>query len=202
MVRFFPALGLAAFVTAFLIFLMNYLIIVDMRGPGEVKQYKVPDIVMPEVEIKTEYDTSKPDRPPEVEEIPPDLPDIEFEAPEMSQDAINIRPGSGIKPSISGPGVGNDGEPIAIVRVQPDYPRQAAQRGKEGVCVVTYTITTLGTTKDIAEHDCPDKIFLRASKRAAAKWKYKPRVIEGEAVEVYGVLNSFTFELAKDENDR
>ena len=41
----------------------------------------------------------------------------------------------------------------------------------------------------------PNRIFDRAATQAAAKFKYKPRVIDGEPIEVPGVQNKITFEI-------
>ncbi|MEC7960552.1 MAG: energy transducer TonB, partial [Pseudomonadota bacterium] len=41
----------------------------------------------------------------------------------------------------------------------------------------------------------PKGIFERASLKAALKFKYKPRVVDGQAIEVAGVQNKFTYEL-------
>ena len=38
-------------------------------------------------------------------------------------------------------------------------------------------------------------MFEKASVKASLKFKYKPRVIDGEAIEVPGVQNKFTYEL-------
>ena len=47
-----------------------------------------------------------------------------------------------------------------------------------------------------SETDCsPKGIFERASIKAALKFKYKPRVVDGEPIEVAGVQNKFTYEL-------
>jgi protein TonB len=44
--------------------------------------------------------------------------------------------------------------------------------------------------------DCsPKGIFERASVKASTKFKYKPRVVDGEPIEVAGVQNKFTYEL-------
>ena len=44
--------------------------------------------------------------------------------------------------------------------------------------------------------DCqPSGVFEKASVKAATKFKYKPRVVDGEAIEVAGVQNKFTYEL-------
>lgn len=41
----------------------------------------------------------------------------------------------------------------------------------------------------------PEGIFDQAAMDAVLKFKYKPRVIDGEAVEVDGVRNRMTFEM-------
>jgi protein TonB len=38
-------------------------------------------------------------------------------------------------------------------------------------------------------------VFDKASVKAAQKFKYKPRVIDGEPIEVPGVQNKFTYQL-------
>ena len=44
--------------------------------------------------------------------------------------------------------------------------------------------------------DCqPPGVFEEASLRAALKFKYRPRVVDGLPVEVSGVRNQFVFEL-------
>ena len=41
----------------------------------------------------------------------------------------------------------------------------------------------------------PSTIFNKAALDAALKFKYKPRIVNGEAIEVHGVLNKITFKL-------
>lgn len=190
------AMGLA--VTLGLILLMHILIQTNIKGPEKVKEYKVPDIVMPEREIKTEYDTSKPDKPEEPDEAPPDIPEPEFDAPDVANDGININQPKMAKPTIEGPGGFGDGDMIPLTVVQPDYPRRAAQRGTEGFCTVEFTVSAAGTTKDAFVVDCPEKVFERASLKAAEKIKYKPRVVDGQAVDVPGVQYKFLFQLAEE----
>lgn len=198
MVRFVFAGALAAIVTAALVLLMHVLIQTNIKAPEEGKKYKVPDIVMPEREIVTEYDTSKPDRPEDVAEPPPELPDLQFDAPDVTNEGISITGPKIDKPKVAGPGgFGGDGDMIPITKIQPQYPSRASSRGKEGYCTVQFTVTEIGTTADIVEADCPDRVFLRPSIKAAAKFKYKPRVVDGKPVSVPGVQNKFTFELAK-----
>jgi len=45
----------------------------------------------------------------------------------------------------------------------------------------------------VIEDQCTHSMFHRASLQAALKFKYKPRVIDGQAVEVPSVQNRFTY---------
>jgi protein TonB len=64
---------------------------------------------------------------------------------------------------------------------------------------VQYTVTRQGTIRDpvVVESMCSSSLFHRASIQAAQKFKYKPRVIDGQAVEVPGVQNKFTYEIVE-----
>jgi len=89
-----------------------------------------------------------------------------------------------------------DGEYLPIVKVAPIYPRRAQSRGISGYCIVEYTVTTSGAIRDPRPVDCqPAGVFEDASVKASLKFKYKPRVVDGVAIEVGGVQNKFTYEL-------
>ncbi|GAB3105535.1 energy transducer TonB [Aestuariicella hydrocarbonica] len=193
--------GLLAAATTFgLLFLMHALIAADNKPPEEADERKVADIFMPERQIETKYDTEKPDKPEDPEEPPPDMPEPEFDQPEVNPDALNMS-APRVKPNLNVKGVGgfgSDGEYLPIVKVQPQYPRRALSRGIEGYVIVEFTVTTNGSVKDPVVVDAdPPNIFNSAATKAALKFKYKPRVIDGEAVEVPGVRNKITFAIAK-----
>ena len=72
--------------------------------------------------------------------------------------------------------------PIVVIR--PIYPRDAAISGIEGWVKIEFTITEAGTVKDPQVVDAkPARVFNRAAIRAILKWKFKPRVVEGVAVD-------------------
>jgi protein TonB len=139
----------------------------------------------------------KPERP-EVNEVPDAPPAAESATAEGRTLAVSApAPVSADLDVGIGMGIGSgDGEYLPIVKVAPIYPRRAAQRGITGTCLVTYTVTTLGTVKDVrvVEGACENEVFARPSIEAAYRFKYKPRVINGEAVEVTGVFNRFFYE--------
>ena len=105
--------------------------------------------------------------------------------------SINTR----IDLSASGFGLSpSDGDYLPIVKVQPMYPRRALTRGIEGYVIVMFTVTRQGTTRDhVIVESKPRGIFDRAALRAATKFKYKPRIVDGQPIEVPGVKNKITF---------
>ena len=110
---------------------------------------------------------------------------------------LNVAPQAKVDVAIgTGGQLSNDGEYLPIVKVAPIYPRRAQTRGITGYCIVEYTVTTSGAIRDPRAVDCePSGVFDKASVKASLKFKYKPRVVDGEAIEVPGVQNKFTYEL-------
>lgn len=77
-----------------------------------------------------------------------------------------------------------EGDIIPIVVIRPMYPRDAAMKGQEGWVKVEFTITAIGTVKDPRVVDSkPPRVFDREAIRAILKWKFKPRVVDGVAVD-------------------
>jgi len=77
-----------------------------------------------------------------------------------------------------------EGDIIPIVVIRPIYPRDAAIQGLEGWVKVQFIITETGTVKSPKVIDSkPPRVFNREAIRAILKWKFKPRVIDGVAVE-------------------
>jgi protein TonB len=194
------ALILSSITTLALFLLMNVLITNDVKPPQDDGARKLVTIHMPQREIETKYDTSKPDKPQEPEETPPDMQEPEFEQPDTDPDALNMSAPS-MAPNLNVKGIGgfgSDGEYLPIVKVQPTYPRRALDRGIEGWVIVEFTVAANGSVRDPFVVDAkPKKIFDRAALKAVSKFKYKPRVIDGETVEVGGVQNKITFAVAK-----
>jgi len=77
----------------------------------------------------------------------------------------------------------SDRDPLAIVRVEPQYPPQAARRGLEGWVHVRFTITTAGTVEGAEVVKSSHGMFERAALEAVGKWKYQPQTKDGKPVE-------------------
>lgn len=179
-----------------LFFLMQYLIATANPDIDEEERTRLADIVMPERDIDTNVEQRKPDKIEDPEEPPPDLDTPDMDA-DVDTNAVNTAPRSSVEINIASSGMGSgDGEYLPIVKVAPIYPRRAQTRGITGYCIVEYTVTRNGSIRDPQPVDCsPSGVFESASVKAAEKFKYKPRVVDGEPIEVAGVQNKFTFEL-------
>ena len=181
-----------------LFFLMNSLIDRQFEQ-DEIKAQKVAEIVVPDKEIETNRKEELPEKVEDPDEPPPDMEPLDFDT-DLDMSTANMAPAVAVNVSINASGLSSgDGEYLPLVKVAPIYPRRAQTRGITGYCIVTYTVTTTGAIRDPYvenESDCsPKGIFERASLKAAAKFKYKPRVVDGQAIEVAGVQNKFTYEL-------
>ena len=193
--RVIVSILLAVPVVVGLFMIMHSLIDRDYENP-EVKNTKIADLVQPEEDIQLETATRKPEKVEDPEEPPPELDMVQIDL-DMNPDVQNLAPTASIDVSISSTGMSSgDGEYLPIVKVAPIYPRRAQTRGITGYCIVEYTVTASGAIRDPQAVDCqPSGVFEKASLKAALKFKYKPRVVDGEAIEVAGVQNKFTYEL-------
>lgn len=94
-----------------------------------------------------------------------------------------------------------DGEYLPLVAIAPQYPSAAAQNGVEGWVLVSFTVDEEGgvieDSIDVVDAD-PPQVFNRSSMRAAARFKFQPRVTDGVGVPVSGVQYLFRYRLRDD----
>lgn len=194
--RYAISIALGAGVTFGLLFVMQLLIATGRGALTEATSFRVTDFVRVERSEVIESKRDQPEKPPEPEQ-PPEMP-----APNQADNFDNSMSVSMAAPamdanlSIGGVGFGiSDGEYLPIVKVAPVYPNRALTRGLEGYVIVEFTVTPQGTTRDAVVIESTSSLFERAAVDAALKFKYKPRVIDGQAVEVPGVRNKISFEI-------
>jgi periplasmic protein TonB len=189
--------------TATLFWIMQYLISsADQRFDDAVRGTFV-DFVRVKKDEVIERRQLKPRKPPAPAIPPPQPPTPKLAKPTASAEKIAILAvpvATDIELTAGGFSLGvGEGDYLPLVKVAPIYPPRAVSRGIDGYCIIEYTVTRAGTTKDarVVEDQCTSSLFESASVAAALKFKYKPRVIDGEPVEVSGVRNKFTYELEK-----
>ena len=181
--------------SALVITLIIFLIMQALIAVGDValqdKGIKIADVTMPERELELLQDIERPqEEEPPPENIPP-----EFDmTPPAEVDSSAARPNLGFKGKKAG--VFADGSYVPIFQVPPVYPRRALERGIEGCVMLKFTVTKVGSTKDPSvEWAVPPGIFDRAAMRSALKYKYKPQIRDGEAIEVPNVRTVVIFKI-------
>tara|TARA_B100000963_G_scaffold360806_1_gene393223 strand:+ start:1611 stop:2354 length:744 start_codon:yes stop_codon:yes gene_type:complete len=173
------------------ILLMALLIATGEVSLDDMKLRKIVDVVMPVRDPELIDSVERPEEAePEPDQLPPEV-DIENIEDLLDQ---SVNPNLNFKRRRSG--VFMDGSYVPIFQVPPQYPRRAAERGIEGCVVLRYVVTEVGSVRDPEViKSIPQGIFDRAAIRAALRYKYKPLIRDGNAVEVEGVTQRITFVL-------
>lgn len=89
----------------------------------------------------------------------------------------------------------SDGPLVAIVRVRPVYPASAEARGLEGWVLVEFDVLADGRVANAYVVESSSRVFEKAALNAAQRFRYKPRVVDGEPVATAGIQNLFRFEM-------
>lgn len=198
--RYLWALSFAVVMTIALLWGMQALI----TGGKDVMSEPPRGNVLDFIRLKKEQNIVKKDRKPQKPQKPKEPPP-QMQPPQMQQAnpntnatstsfAADIQAAEGLSGGLSLDS--GDGEYLPIVKVAPIYPRRAQSRGIEGYVIVEFTVTKNGSVKDAFVVEAqPENIFDRAAIDAAMKFKYKPRVVDGVAMEVAGVQNKISFEM-------
>ncbi len=200
--RYALAIVLGSIVTLGVVFLMQVLIATPQAKLDESGTRHFVDFVRVQREETVQRAERRRDKPVAPDAPPQATSQPRTDAVDDAQVAVSIPVAPvdlGVEMSVSGLGLAAaDGDYLPIVKIAPVYPTRALSRGIEGHCLVEYTVTVTGTTKDavVIEAD-PPGIFNKASIAAALKFKYRPRVVDGEPIEVYGVRNLFRYELER-----
>jgi protein TonB len=197
LVRYAIGVGLGAVVTFLLFLIMQAVISNDEANIEEGVKGKLLDMVRLTDDEDIQLKKRKPKPPPPPDEPPPDMPKPQFESSDVSTGvdigAVDVN----VDLNVGGGGFSSDGEYLPIVKVAPVYPRRAQTRGLEGYVVLEFVVTRTGAVRDpVVIESKPKGIFDRAATNAALKFKYKPKVVNGEPIDVAGVRNRITFELA------
>jgi protein TonB len=193
MLRLIAGVPFAVGVTLSLFFLMRALIHQDLEPPKEdVSVGKIQ--IARDVRDETTAQQQNQKRP-EQRDSPPPPPKITSSRRPPKQDSIDVNIGDvGVRIDPNG-GFRSDSDVQPIVRVPPQYPVRAAERGIQGWVLIEFTVTETGSVvqPSIVDAD-PPNTFNRAALRAVVKWKYKPMMVSGKPV-AWKTQVVLTFEL-------
>lgn len=77
----------------------------------------------------------------------------------------------------------------------PDYPQRALDKNIEGDCTVEYSVNPQGKVENPKVLDGCHPLFMRPSLAAANTFRYQPRTVDGRAVTVPAVRNTFHYRI-------
>lgn len=201
MVRVGTSILLAAGVTFGLFTFMRLLVAMTDMGLDDYEKRKVIDFVRLKRDSRTEV--KKRELPTKQQaEKPPETPDLDLTsgsgpgATSIAVSAPKIETGLSLRGGLDLGAAPADTEAVPVVRVEPIYPRRAAEQFIEGWVTLRFDISTTGATRNVKAIDAnPKGIFERAAEQAVKKWKYKPKVVDGEALVQKGLKVRLTFKL-------
>lgn len=205
--RILTGLGVGSVIAFVLFAIMSLLIKSDLKVPAESSTPAIVINTIPE-ETEIEEKIRTPPEPPEVLKEPPPVETIADSDPDKPQlkdidiKLAAIEPGLVGGEYVSGHGKRggmSDGDAVPMVVIQPNYPRKALTEGIEGWVKFKFTIAPDGTPKNIELVEAkPRRIFETAAKKAIYKWKFKPRIIDGKAVEQTNMTYTLNFRLSEE----
>ena len=182
-------------VTFALLWLMQFLIATGRAALSEKADFRIMDFIRVKQEELVEQKDRKPPKPPDVEDKPPEVPPPQMDSVDPNAPKINLaRVGVNIDMQMGATDFAVDGEYLPIVRVEPMYPRRAQTRGIEGYCDMEFTVTKSGEVTNAVATECSSSVFTNSSIKAVLKWKYKPRVVNGEPIDSPGVRTRLTYQ--------
>ena len=85
--------------------------------------------------------------------------------------------------------------PDPLLRIPPAMPARANQSGH---CDVRLNVDATGSPYQVEATYCTQSVFERPTVKAVAKWKYRPRIVDGRAVAMEGITNRVSFHLTDD----
>lgn len=87
---------------------------------------------------------------------------------------------------------------MPIVRVEPRYPSQALREGIEGWVTLSFDVDKTGSVKNVLVLDAePKRVFNRAAVNALSKWKYRPKVVNGQVLDQVGLETKMQFSIGQ-----
>jgi protein TonB len=183
------ALGLAVCVAGSLFWLMHYLILSAERELEEVESFRTVEFVRVQQEDQLETRQRARPEPPPPDEPPPPPPQLlarSIQADNLSADFG--MPNVSIPTNITGgPFLAENADLIPVVRLAPQYPRQAARAGISGWVRLRIVVNPDGSVREarVVEAD-PRGMFEAAAVTAAMRGRFRPRMVDGAAVESSG----------------
>lgn len=199
--RALPSLGIGIAITLGLFFVMTTLVRGTSQGFEKDGNTELPDFVRARTEeITREKEREMPKRPDPPKRPPTPTQQVQQQQQTQQQSMdidipdIDVPVGAGgggvFVPVTGATGASaaaafGDGDLIPMFRSEPQWPREALIDGISGYVVVQLTVMEDGTVQPgsvkVVEAK-PPRMFDSSAMRAVARWKFKPRIVDGKPV--------------------
>jgi protein TonB len=196
--RSIPILAMALGVAIGLFALMHS--VITATGHGAEKMESLPTIDFVRLRRDSQVEAMQRRKPPPPPPEPPPPPSkMRIEAGNVSAGSLalsmpsmdlnaNVSGGTFLG-SMGGPGAGGmfDGDIIPLQRIPPQYPRDAARNGITGWVQLEVLVNADGTVRSARVLEAkPKGMFEAAAVQAVLRWKFKPKVVNGQPVQQKG----------------
>lgn len=200
LIRWAVSMLMAAGITLGLFYFMQALIATGADLDQRVSVVKIIDATMPEILLEVIEEIDKPEPIQDDTEVVEDIQERQVnlsDGPSLNIERSSVEIDTGLQLSNASISA-TDGDMLPLVAIAPQYPTRAAQRGIEGWCLVSFTVNGLGNVVEdsvVVVDAEPRSMFDRSSIRAAGRFKFQPRVVDGQGVAVENVQYVFRYEL-------
>lgn len=198
-VRILSFASLAVVTTISLFWLMSYLVKQEVGFQPEVEDTGPIVVVLEDRDETTNVRQNHLPEPPPIKQQPPR---VETQVNQMTDSMEpNFNPGeieidTEVSTTAQSGMLDMAGDARPIVRIEPQYPNKAAQEGVEGWVQLSFSISATGEVQNVEIIDAePKRYFEREARRALRKWKYKPKVVDGVAVEQHNMMVELSFKM-------
>ncbi|MEO1150401.1 MAG: energy transducer TonB [Pseudomonadota bacterium] len=135
---------------------------------------------------RPELDTPPPPPPATVD--PTNRPSIDGVRAEVPKVEVDLDIGTGFNPD-------RDAQPL--VRIPPQYPERCQARAKSlEFVIVQFDVDTQGVPQNIQVVEASSSCFNRAAVRSVERWKYQPKIVDGNPEWRRGVVQRISFQLS------
>ena len=196
--RYLASATIGIAVTAGLLFLMHLLIEISEAVETNPGQRARLTFVERAKDTPTMVGEMRPVRPDPPVQTPPLIAPLERST---GNPPIGIATHAGPTPGPldTKPVLGFSNNPlINIISVQPGYPAVALRQGLEGIVIVQFDVTAMGTVENVSVIESSSRIFDKAAVDAAHRFRYRARMVDGMAMPTEGIRQLFRFEMKQE----
>ena len=189
---------MAVVMTCAILFVMQSLVHMEVPDTVDEPLIPIPNFIsdVPKT-IATQEDNELPKKPELIER--PENPEfVEPIIAEVDTEIINTLRVDTTIAVTQDPGAVFSGQPMPIVRINPNYPASAVSRNIEGYVDVVFDITPIGTTTNVRITGySPSTVFNSSVLKAVRGWKYRAAADETGSQITLDVKERITFVLEK-----